>query len=130
MDDKDQVSPTGSLRKNSGKPQLSYIDPEFLLGMAQVLTIGSKKYSPMNWAKGNYYTVPYDSAMRHIFAFMKGEEFDKESLEHHLYHAAVNLYFMWYYSKHYPELDDRHFKTSENGVEYGEREEDKKRTEE
>lgn len=103
------LSSTGSERKNEGKPQTHHIDPEFILGMAKVLTLGSKKYSSYNWAKGNNLTVPFDSAMRHLLAYMSGNNLDDETGESHLFHAAVNLMFMYYYERNYPEMDDRFF---------------------
>ena len=105
-----QVSSTGSLRFNSGKPNMSNLPPEFLIGMAKVMTMGEKKYGKYNWSKGNSISVPYDSGMRHLMAFMSGEQIDKESGEHHLFHAAVNIMMMWYYDKYYPEMDDREYK--------------------
>jgi hypothetical protein len=45
---------------------VSNIPPEFILGMAEVLTYGEQKYGRANWKKGNNFSVPYDSAMRHI----------------------------------------------------------------
>jgi len=105
----EQVSPTGSVRKNVGKPQTHHIDPEFMLGMAKVLTFGASKYSPRNWMKGNDITVPYDSCMRHLLAFMGGEDDDPETGENHLFSAGVNLMFMYFYYKNFPEMDDRCF---------------------
>lgn len=101
------TSPTGSLRYNTGKPQMSNIPPEFLLEMAKVMTEGAKKYGKFNYKKGNYMSVPYDSAMRHIFAFINGQNLDDETQCHHLAHAAVNLMFMYIYQKRNPEMDDR-----------------------
>ena len=110
----DQISKTGSVRKNAGKPKMSHIDPEFILGMAKVLTIGEKKYEAFNWAKGNNMLVPYDSAMRHILSYISGENLDEESGESHLFHAAVNLMFMYYYEKNFSDMDDRFFIKDKN----------------
>jgi hypothetical protein len=107
---KSQESPTGSLRYNKDKYKMSTIPPQFLEGLAEVLTKGEQKYGRYNFAKGNYVTVPYDSAMRHINAFMKGQTNDTESGSHHLFHAAVNLMMMWLYQTKFPEMDDREFK--------------------
>lgn len=100
-------SPTGSKRFNEDKPACSNIPPEFILGMAEVLTIGEKKYGKNNWKKGNFTDVPYDSAMRHILAWQSGDSLDEESGCNHLFHAAVNLMMMWYYEQNFPEMDSR-----------------------
>lgn len=105
------VSSTGSLRQNSGKPRPTLIDPEFIMGLAEVLKYGGNKYGdPLNWMKGNDYTVPLDSAIRHLMAYQKGENFDKESNLHHLLHVATNIMFLYYYDRHFKEGDNRPFK--------------------
>ena len=110
MDKKESESPTGSLRYNKGKPKMSTIPPDFLLGLAEVMTMGEEKYGRYNFAKGNYVSVPYDSCMRHLMAYMSGEKNDNESGQHHLFHAAVNIMMMWLYDENFPEMDDREFK--------------------
>lgn len=101
---------TGSKRYNTGKPQTSEIDPEFIIGIAKVLTKSREKYERANWALGNNWSVPYESMMRHLMAFQAGEENDAESGQHHLLHAATNIMFLYYYSQQFPEFDDRVFK--------------------
>jgi hypothetical protein len=104
---------TGSQRFNAGKPGSSEVDPAFILGVADVMTKAREKYDRANWAKGNDWSVPYDSMMRHLMAFQSGEEFDKETGKHHLLHAATNIMFLYYYWQNFPELDDRIFKRKE-----------------
>ena len=102
-----QRSETGSLRYNTGKPMMSLVTPDFILGMASVLTMGAKKYGERNWELGNKTSVPYDSAMRHLLTWRSGESLDAESGEHHLFHAAVNLMMCWYYEQNFSDMDDR-----------------------
>ena len=99
-----------SKRYNSGKAQTNEIDPSFILGMAEVLTKSREKYDRANWTLPTNWSTPYDSMMRHIMAFQKGEELDAESGNSHLLHAAVNLMFLYYHSINSPETDDRIFK--------------------
>lgn len=106
----DNSSPTGSLRFNSGKPQSNEISPKFLLDMGAVLEKSRQKYPRGNWAKGNSYSVPFDSMMRHILAWQSGESIDSESGQSHLAHAALNLMMLHYYEEMFPEFDDRIFK--------------------
>lgn len=103
-------SKTGSLRFNTGKPGSSELDPAFIMGIADVMTKAREKYDRANWAKGNDWSVPYDSMMRHLMAFQAGDDFDKETGKHHLLHAATNIMFLYYYYNNFPELDDRIFK--------------------
>lgn len=108
---KEKVKTLG-VRHNTDKYKMSLIPPQFLEGLAKVLTDGEKKYGKENLIKGNYVSVPYDSAIRHLHAFMKGENLDSESGSHHLFHAAANLMMMFLYHTK-PELDDRSFKDEE-----------------
>lgn len=91
----DTVSATGSLRKNSGKPEISQLDPQFLLAIAEHMTKSSKKYPKYNWALGQEFHTPYDSLQRHLMAFMSGEDFDPESGTSHIISAAANLMIMY-----------------------------------
>lgn len=100
-----------SKRYNSGKVQTREIDPNFILGIGEVLTKSRAKYEHYNWCKPTKLSTPYESMMRHIMAFQSGEDFDKETQSHHLLHAATNLMFMYYHITNNPEdSDDRFFK--------------------
>ena len=102
-------SKTGSLRYNQGKPEMSQLDPEFLLELADMMTEAAKKYGKHNWKLGQAYSTPYDSCMRHLLAFMSGEDMDKESGKSHILHSVANLMILWYTWKHCDqELDDRY----------------------
>lgn len=102
------TSPTGSLRYNEGKPEVSQLDPSFILDLADLITKSAEKYGRGNYAKGQMFSTPFDSCMRHLLKFQSGEELDSESLKSHLLHAAANvmiLYNSW--KKDNPELDNR-----------------------
>ena len=99
-----------SLRFNEGKIQTREIDPDFILGIGEVLTKSRAKYEHFNWQKPTAFSTPYESLMRHLMLFQKGEEFDTESNAHHLLHAATNIMFLYYHSKNNTGIDDRGFK--------------------
>lgn len=79
---------------DSDKPQMYLLPPRALLEVGRVLTFGATKYAPDNWRKvpdlQNRYT---SAALRHIFAEMSGEEFDKETDLFHEAHAICCLLF-------------------------------------
>ena len=92
MEDKD-------LKYDDGKPRVDLIEPDFILGVARILTYGAKKYTPNSWKTSvkdpmNRY---YAAAMRHLLAWKCGDKTDNETGENHLYHAACNLMFMAYF---------------------------------
>jgi hypothetical protein len=103
-----------SERHNQGKIQTREIDPDFILGIGEVLTKSRAKYAHFNWQKDTAWSTPYESLMRHLMAFQKGEDYDKESLCHHLLHCATNIMFLYYYTKTQPQNDDRGFKSLTN----------------
>ena len=87
-------------KADKGKLQHSLIDPEFIEGMAEVLTYGINKYKKKDsWktvdnAKDRY----LDALIRHEMEYRKGNKFDNESEIHHLLHLAVNAMFLYYFS--------------------------------
>ena len=84
-----------------GKPMVSLVEPEFILGIAEVLTFGTKKYAIDNWklmVEEDIRRVK-DSLLRHILAYTSGELIDKESGLSHLQHAGCNLMFLDYHSR-------------------------------
>lgn len=86
-----------SWKKNDKeKIQPSLIEPEFIEKMAEVLTIGAKKYGLDNWKKCEDKKRYKDALLRHILSYLKGEEKDKETGLSHLHHAACNLMFLGY----------------------------------
>ena len=82
-------------KHDAGKLRLDLIEPEFLEGLAAILTLGAAKYSAANWKQcPNPYERYYSALQRHLLAFAKDERTDKESGRSHLYHAACCLMFL------------------------------------
>lgn len=80
---------------DGGKPDVSLVCPEFILGTADILTFGAQKYGKRNYleSKGDpdYYERLYAALQRHLLAYASGEALDPESKKPHLFHAAANL---------------------------------------
>lgn len=84
-------------KDDKGKPDVSLIYPDFILGIARVLTYGADKYGRNNWKKlSEPWPRYYAAAQRHLLARQMGEEEDTESGYSHLLHAACNLMFLYY----------------------------------
>lgn len=84
---------------DQGKPDVSLIEPEWLLEVSKVLTFGAEKYSKDNWklvddARDRYLSAAY----RHLLAYHGGELVDSESGLSHLAHASCCLMFLQYLS--------------------------------
>lgn len=75
---------------------------------ARVFDYGRRKYSAWNWARGQAWSIPIASALRHIvFGTLKGEEIDPESGLPHRGHIACNIVMLLWFIDHYPAGDDR-----------------------
>ena len=69
--------------------------PRALHELNRVLTYGAKKYAPENWRKVKPWGTRYfGAALRHCWAWFRGEMCDQESGLHHLAHAACCVLFM------------------------------------
>lgn len=89
------------MKFDNNKPRMDLIEPEFLEGIAKVLTLGASKYAPDSWK--TQVSEPerryYAAALRHLVAWKKGEKTDPESGLSHIYHAACNLMFLEYFER-------------------------------
>lgn len=94
-------------RFNEGKAKLNLIPPEFINDLGKVFTYGAEKYGEDNYTKGLPYSNCAASAMRHLNAFMRGEDNDKESGYSHLLHVTSNMAMLYYQTLNMPNCDDR-----------------------
>lgn len=94
-------------KHDDGKPDFTFVSYELLETMARVRAFGAKKYSRSNWKKGFKVTRSLAAALRHIYAFLRGETNDPESGLSHLGHAACAIEHAIYDMQHHPANDDR-----------------------
>lgn len=96
---------------DDGKPPLAWVPPEGLRAVAKVRYAGYLKYKDYNdYRKGMEVSRNASCAMRHIMAFMDGEDLDPESKEPHLAHACCRLMFILQNQKDGTAIDDRYVK--------------------
>ena len=76
--------------------------------MVRVLMFGAEKYDDHNWKKGLKYTEVCESMMRHIYAFLEGEDNDPESKLAHVGHILCNAMFLSFMFLFRKDFDDRH----------------------
>lgn len=96
----EKFDPNKFQKLDSGKPMMSLVEPNFIRGLADVLTFGAKKYAPNNWKLATNETDRIKDAMlRHIYAYLSGEERDQESNLSHLHHAAFGLMTLSYFDE-------------------------------
>lgn len=82
---------TSGVKHDHGKPMVSLVRPEFILGVAEVMTFGANKYGRFNYRHGMDHSRLMDAALRHLMADLAGERLDPESGLPHIMHAASNL---------------------------------------
>ena len=90
----DKQTENNFIKDDKDKPMVSLIEPSFILGIAKVLTYGVNKYKVNNWKKIDDSRRYKDALLRHILAYLDGENVDRESKLPHLHHAACNLMFL------------------------------------
>lgn len=77
------------------KPDISVVPPAGILHLATAMMNGANKYGPFNWRDKPISTRPYiAAAMRHLMAYLDGEEYSADTVEaglpvHHLGHVMA-----------------------------------------
>lgn len=85
------------LKDDAGKCMVSLVDPDFILGVGNILTFGAKKYAKNNWQLNTDIDRYKDATLRHLYAYLGGELIDPESGNPHLDHIATNIMFLRYF---------------------------------
>ena len=97
----------GADKFDGGKPPLGLISRRALEEEAKVMAYGVSKYGLHNWRKGMDFTRLADAALRHVYAFVDGEDVDEETGLSHLAHARCCLAFLLEYEGKKIGTDDR-----------------------
>lgn len=95
-------------KNDEGKPRVDLLSPIAMTKIAEVMTFGAKKYEPHNWRKGIAWSRVTAALLRHVFAFMRGEDKDPETGLSHLAHAGCCIMFLLDYEETRKEFDDRY----------------------
>lgn len=73
---------------DKGKPAMDLVPFDAVEQVAAVLSFGATKYGRHNWALGMAHGRLVAAALRHIGAYLRGDDLDEESGLPHLSHAA------------------------------------------
>ncbi len=101
------MSDNAGRKDDAEKPKVELLSARWLLGVGSVLSFGAKKYAAHNWRKGIARSRLLGAGLRHIFAYLGGEDNDAESGLSHLHHASCCLMFASELHETRPDLDDR-----------------------
>jgi len=97
-EDKYEVGKGVGVKFDQGKPRMALMPFDALYKIAGVFTYGAEKYSEDNWSEGMRHRRMADALLRHLTAYLNGEDLDDESGLDHLAHmncCAQMLYAMY-----------------------------------
>lgn len=95
-------------KHDSNKPPCDLLSPIALEATAMVLAHGAKTYGKNNWRLGLAYSRLIGAIMRHLFAFMRGEDLDPETGLPHVDHLGATVMFLQELYRTRKDLDDRY----------------------
>lgn len=97
-----------ALKFDGAKARLDLLPTAALEEVAIILGFGADKYGVNNWRNGFAWSRLLGAALRHLFAFMRGENNDVETGRSHLAHAACCVLFLLEHVLLNYGTDDRH----------------------
>lgn len=97
------------VKHDQGKARIDLWSADVIEEVSKVHEFGAKKYAEYNWAEGLDYHRPFGAAMRHLWAWWRGEENDKETGLNHLAHAMCCVMYLLHYS-----LNKRRYRSFDN----------------
>jgi hypothetical protein len=108
--------PLKSGKKNDkGKPPIAFCSGIALEKISEVLSFGEAKYGRDNWRAGLSWVRVTSAVLRHLFAWLRGEDKDPETGLSHLAHAGCGLMFLLEYEETRRAFDDRYKGHSQAG---------------
>ena len=81
-------------KADQGKSRLDLLPFAALEEVGKVLTFGSQKYAPHNWRRCPSRARYLAAALRHLFAWGRGEDNDPETGLSHIAHASCCTIFL------------------------------------
>lgn len=80
-------------KKFEGKPEPTLVYSELIEAIARVRRYGIEKHGTSEDWRSTPRVLHFDAMLRHVYAYMRGEDKDVESGLPHLWHAAANIMF-------------------------------------
>ena len=116
-----EVNEEGGAHYDTGKPRIGLLPPTAVFAIGRAMGYGAGKYADHNYRHGIKFSRLIDSIMRHLWAYVGGENTDPESGEGHVAHAGADVMMLLQMMHDHPELDDR-FKCAGKPIKEQERE--------
>lgn len=97
-----------AVKHDQDKPRTDLLPPLALLEVAEVFGYGAKKYASYNYMLGMNYSRLIGAALRHLFAFIAGEDTDIETSKSHLAHCVCCILMLMENVRLHKDRDDRY----------------------
>ena len=81
-------------KDDADKPRMDLIPPEALTALGAVLAHGADRYGERNWEAGLDWGRITAALLRHLTAWMAGEDRDPDSGMPHSWHVLTNAAFL------------------------------------
>jgi len=94
-------------KADDGKNPMDLLSGIALAACARVLGFGAKKYAAHNWRMGLSHSRISAAILRHLFAYLDGEDLDPESGLPHVDHVLCEAMFLSEMVRTRKDLDDR-----------------------
>lgn len=98
----------GGAKDDGGKVRVELLPVGPLNDIAEILTFGANKYDDHNWRKGFKWSRLIGALLRHVFAWVGGQDKDPETGKSHLAHAGCCLLFLLEHERRGLGEDDRY----------------------
>jgi hypothetical protein len=95
------------VKHDGGKLPWHLLPGDAVEDILAVLQFGATKYGERNWERGMAWHRLFSAAMRHMWAWWRGDDRDLETGLPHLAHAACCIMFLMAYAKRRRGEDDR-----------------------
>ena len=102
---------TEGVKFDAGKARMDLLDPYAVEQLSHVLAFGAQKYAAHNWRMGISKGRLIAAALRHLFAYLGGQDKDDETGLSHVAHAMCCCMFLLG-REHRTDLDDRYKEVS------------------
>ena len=102
---------TAGVKFYASKARMDLLDPYAVEQLSHVLAFGAQKYAAHNWRMGISKGRLIAAALRHLFAYLGGQDKDDETGLSHVAHAMCCCMFLLGL-EHRTDLDDRYKEVS------------------
>ncbi len=107
-DEKRAALEAGGVKWDGDKGRFDLIPGKMLMELAQLYTVGARKYNDRNWERGMKYGRCFAAMMRHAWKWWLGEEVDPDTNVHHLIAVIWNAAALHnYVGRGMTDFDDR-----------------------